>query len=135
MICLVHIKFDNNRSNSFGDYLSNKHSDRRQTDRQTETGDLVFRSLRVTKRRKNKSRESSNGLDYNSSLAYGQQVKKNPFQISNKYSLTFNSVSATSNLAFITDKLEPFSNPKQARKKHQNRMFLYRFNSVIPALV
>ena len=43
MITHVLIKYDNNRSRNFGDYLPNKNRHRRQTtDRQTETADLLF---------------------------------------------------------------------------------------------
>ena len=49
----MHIKFDNNRSDSFGDYQSNKNRHRRRTDRQTETGLLFFHSLGVMTHREN----------------------------------------------------------------------------------
>ena len=52
------IKFDNNRSGSFEEYLSNKNSGRRQTDRQTEPGYLIFRTLEVMKSRENVKVES-----------------------------------------------------------------------------
>ena len=48
----IHIKCDNSRSDSFGDYVSNKNQDRPWTDRPTDTGD-IFRTLGVMKRRKN----------------------------------------------------------------------------------
>ena len=51
------IKFDNNQSSSFGDYLSNKkgyrHQTERQTDRQTETGIYFFCTVWVMKRLEN----------------------------------------------------------------------------------
>ena len=57
----IHAKFDNNRSGSFGDYLSNKNRHRktdrrtdRGTDKQTDAGDLFFRTLRVTTRQENR---------------------------------------------------------------------------------
>ena len=46
----IHAKFDNNRSSSFGDYVSNMNMD---TDRQTETGDYFFRTFGVMKCREN----------------------------------------------------------------------------------
>ena len=44
----INTKFDNNRSSTFGDYLSNKNPDR-----QTETGDLFLRPVGVMKGREN----------------------------------------------------------------------------------
>ena len=53
--------------NDFGDYLSKEKSDgRRQIDRQTETE--YFWGQKSSK--KDKSTQSSNALDYNTSLAY-----------------------------------------------------------------
>ena len=40
----ISTQFDNNRSSSFGDYLSNKNPDRRQTDRRTETVERKIKS-------------------------------------------------------------------------------------------
>ena len=49
----IHTKFDNNPSSSFRDYLSNKNRQRRTDERQTETGELFFRTLKVMNRREN----------------------------------------------------------------------------------
>ena len=49
----THIKFDNNRSSSFGDYLSNKNRHRGWTDRQTEMRKLFFRTLEVITHQEN----------------------------------------------------------------------------------
>ena len=50
-IFLIHIKFDNDRFSSFGNYLSLKiRTDVRQTDRQTNGRDLFFRTVGVIKR-------------------------------------------------------------------------------------
>ena len=62
----AHLKFDKNRSSSFGDYRSNKNLETQQTtdgqtDRQTETSDC--RGHERSKKRT--SRESIDGLNYN----------------------------------------------------------------------
>ena len=44
-------------------------------DRQTETGNIFFRTLGIMKPRENKYKQSSNGIDYNISLAYAQKFK------------------------------------------------------------
>ena len=58
----IHTKFDNNRSSSFGDYVSNKNGYRHQTDGNKR---LVFSYCGGHETsRKHKSGNSSDGLDY-----------------------------------------------------------------------
>ena len=52
-VIYLHIKFDKNRSTSFGEYLSNKNPHGRRTDTHTETRDPFFRTLWVIKGREN----------------------------------------------------------------------------------
>ena len=42
---MMHQNFDYNRSSSFGDYLSNKNSDRQRTDKQTDGKGRLFCAL------------------------------------------------------------------------------------------
>ena len=76
----LNTKFDNYRSSTFGDYLSNKNRDGRRTDKQTngetdgqtgrqmKMGDLFLLSVGVLRGRENVSKQSADGLDYNTSF-------------------------------------------------------------------
>ena len=55
--------------------MSNKNQYKRQTERQTETGEYFFRTLRVMKRRENIKVVIRPLLDYCTSLVYAQEVK------------------------------------------------------------
>ena len=71
----VHTKSENNRLNSFRNYLLNKNGYRHQiTDnKQMETGDLLFRTHEISRIRK--SSDSSDGPYYNTSFAYAQEAE------------------------------------------------------------
>ena len=73
----IHIKFDNNRSGNFGDYLSFQNAGRRQTDRQTnENLRPIFSYSRGHETlRKYESCQSPDALNYNTFSACVRELK------------------------------------------------------------
>ena len=98
----LHTKFDSNRSSSSEiTCLIKMETDTRQTDRHTDgNGRLLFSYSRgYETSRKYKNVNSSNGLDYYTSLAYAREVKEitfvlgfsrfNPFEVSVSYCIQY----------------------------------------------